>query len=607
MALYVTEEDRNVLKDEFINENQSLIAKYEKVIHHYINVLTSPNDIERISKIFYSAERIEQLAIDILFKLSTTVTNAIPLQSMAGMISNKMSYSDSLKDRTEAMLTAMELLYASAPFVENTLSKRGYMMARSVIASEDTRTKNIYLPLDKPTTQHKQLGSFNWTFKNFNAIDKLNKLQMKIVNVDDPKPEEIPDNNIYNKEALKQQELLNKWKMRKGLKEIYKNKTIYFNWAVDYRMRMYPVGYYLNPQGTDIEKNNLGFANGERLTFHGLLSLQKAIASAYGLSKRNDREKLEWFYRNKDTLHLRKSHAKEPATFSALLYALKDHLNGEKVHHAIGLDATNSQAQLLSVLTKNRKVAETCNVVNTYDKNGNVEIADLYQLIADEMSNALIEENDDTRKLIISRSEIKSTLMQAGYGQKEKGSISQLKEDLCEKYNDKMYRIFINATEKLVPGFFKIMEMINSLWNENWEQVKFMMPDGIVVTVKPTTDVWHEFKLFDKLKIVGKVSGVKKEKMALILYVSIIHATDAYIARRMIDMADFDMWTIHDDFRCHPNNVGKMKENYNKIIAEINDSNLLTDILTQITGKYIKPISGNLKRKDILESEYSIS
>ena len=150
---------------------------------------------------------------------------------------------------------------------------------------------------------------------------------------------------------------------------------------------------------------------------------------------------------------------------------------------------------------------------------------------------------------LFTRKEIKQAYMQYGYGQKKNGTEGQLEKDMGEKYYPGMYDVFLKAIDRVVPGFTALLESINGMWNPDWEQVQFTMPDGFLITVKPTTSDWIDFKLFDKLPVTAKVSGVQKEKSALILYVSIIHACDAYVARQMVKMANeqgFDILTIHD-------------------------------------------------------------
>ena len=211
---------------------------------------------------------------------------------------------------------------------------------------------------------------------------------------------------------------------------------------------------------------------------------------------------------------------------------------------------------------------------------------------------------------LFTRTEIKASLMQFGYGQQEKGTKKQLANDLGSKYDDELYNVFLEAVNNIIPGFSEIMETINGMWKYEWLEVSWTMPDGIVVTCKPTSKDWVDFKLFGKYPIKGKVSGVGHEEKALILYVTIIHSCDAYIARQLVLLANkqrYDLITIHDGFRQLPNNAFKTKANYNQVLASINDSNLLTDILSQIAGFTIEPIVGDLDSAEILLNKYSLS
>ena len=211
---------------------------------------------------------------------------------------------------------------------------------------------------------------------------------------------------------------------------------------------------------------------------------------------------------------------------------------------------------------------------------------------------------------LFNRTEVKASVMQAGYGQREKGTRAQLEDDMPEKYSDDMYDIFVQAIKEVVPGFYEIMDFVNELWNPEWTKVTWLMPDGVKVTCKPTNSQWIDFNLFGKYSIKAKVSGVEKEDSALILFVGIIHATDAYMARMMLDKAEtenYDEITIHDDFRILPGNAHKTKRHYNEVLASINDSQLLSSILSQITGQDVSEVHGDIDSADILESKYSLS
>ena len=174
----------------------------------------------------------------------------------------------------------------------------------------------------------------------------------------------------------------------------------------------------------------------------------------------------------------------------------------------------------------------------------------------------------------------------------------------CGIYGDKVRIVMLKEHLTTIE---KSMNQINELWNPNWTKVSFTMPDGFIVTIKPTSSKWVDFKLFGQLPITAKVGGVEKEKQALILYVSIIHAVDAYIAREVQQRCKFDLITIHDGYRILPNHAQTVKQYYNEVLALINDSNLFTDILSEILGVTVPPMEGDLNSEDILKAAYSLS
>jgi|GEM_PF-3256237 len=209
-------------------------------------------------------------------------------------------------------------------------------------------------------------------------------------------------------------------------------------------------------------------------------------------------------------------------------------------------------------------------------------------------------------KKIFNRDQIKFPLMYLSYGQQEKGTKENLQKQMKESYTEEVYDIFVQAVSEVLPGYLTILNWVNSKWNPEWKKVSWYMPDGFKVVCKPTSYQELNFKLFDQYNVTGKVHGVKQETSALILLVTIFHSTDAYIARRMVLENDFQMYTIHDAFRMHPNDAHKAKQTYNKIMAEITTMNLFEDILSQILETEIDPIKGNLCANDVLEARYSL-
>ena len=82
----------------------------------------------------------------------------------------------------------------------------------------------------------------------------------------------------------------------------------------------------------------------------------------------------------------------------------------------------------------------------------------------------------------------------------------------------------------------------------------------------------------------------------------------AVIIDDMLQYKPFEVVTIHDEFKCHANNMNHLRKQYVNIMAELADSELLSDILGQLhgtSGSYQK-LSNNLSTL-IKQSNYALS
>ena len=70
----------------------------------------------------------------------------------------------------------------------------------------------------------------------------------------------------------------------------------------------------------------------------------------------------------------------------------------------------------------------------------------------------------------------------------------------------------------------------------------------------------------------------------------------------------FRIITNHDCFRAHPNYGNEMRKQYNRILADINDSTMLRSIASQIAGKDMKIKKfGHIDRNQILNANYALA
>lgn len=81
----------------------------------------------------------------------------------------------------------------------------------------------------------------------------------------------------------------------------------------------------------------------------------------------------------------------------------------------------------------------------------------------------------------------------------------------------------------------------------------------------------------------------------------------ARILSGMLEYFPFEIVTVHDEFKCHANNVNHMRSQYREILAEIADSNVLDDLLSQLHGTPgIFPKLSNTLGAKIRNSEYAL-
>lgn len=74
------------------------------------------------------------------------------------------------------------------------------------------------------------------------------------------------------------------------------------------------------------------------------------------------------------------------------------------------------------------------------------------------------------------------------------------------------------------------------------------------------------------------------------------------IIETMFQYEPFEVVAIHDEFKCHPNNMNHLRQQYNHVLADIAESNLLGDVLGQlynqeITYTKLSPDLGEVIRK----------
>lgn len=403
--------------------------------------------------------------------------------------------------------------------------------------------------------------------------------------------------------------------------------------------------------------------------FTGKQYLQIDIANNFGqdMDKANWDVRLQWFKDNEHRLLELMNQAENPALYYAGIQAWFNVQQGKPTGYPISLDATSSGLQILAALTGDRKAASICNVINTgkredaytviYDRMTNT-LVEKYGDAAGGISR------DDCKDAIMtglygSRAVPKEVFgegVQLSVFYKTMSDSAPAAWELNEAFLG-MWDPEALSHDWVLPDNFHV-------------HVKVM--DQVEETVQFLNQPVSTFRMVNQAKEEGlslgantthSIDGMIVREMArrcdydVNQVLSVINALDCtdpwdhtdaperamcqtlwdhyersgylsarildYITHRSVDIIDrkviwdlikslpskpFKVISVHDCFRVLPNYGNDLREQYNLQLALIAKSNLLQDLLSQITKRNLK--IGKLDYdlwKDILVSEYSLS
>ena len=358
---------------------------------------------------------------------------------------------------------------------------------------------------------------------------------------------------------------------------MFNQAKLYFVWKYDSRGRGYSTGWPLNIQSSQRVKSTLSLANKEIIDNYDNLYI--AIANHAGKDKLSWEDRIEWTRSSLNTIVDGKIKWDEPHLGRKAVKALLDTIDNKPTGYWITLDATASGIQIMAALSGCRETASATNMVDPAVRR------DLYQEVTDAINDLCTVPT--TRKVV------KKVVMTFFYNSVKTPERMLSKEQLAA---------FYEVIQQIFPGAYKIMEIVNPLWNTNGFHHKWTLPDGHIAHVP----------VLGTVKYNTPYGGIYRTELVTSpnyrsLLPNIIHSIDGYIAREMIRRCDFELIHIHDCFGSHPNNMSAIAQCYREILAEISDSTLLNSIVKELSmGKSWFPIFPSLKH-EIINSSYMLS
>ena len=397
-------------------------------------------------------------------------------------------------------------------------------------------------------------------------------------------------------------------------------------------------------------------------TFNGTEYLKIDIASQFGLDKEDWDKRIDWTDSNEDKLEELVREAENPALFYAAVQAYRKTQRGEPTGHAISLDAASSGLQLLACLTGCEESASLCGVVST----GHRE--DAYTLIYQAMVNKIQDKAKITRaeckraimtslyssqaipKQVFGTGELLLTFYQT-MEQRAPGAwaLNHLLTDLWQPHalsHDWVLPDNFHARIKVMDKVTKYIQFenvpvaIDLNINKGTKEGRSISPniihsiDGMVVREMHRRCTFNRDKIQELLEILTCSKerfghGLGREQDTIVKRLWDLYRASGFLSARILDYLDirnlglvnheeiknliltlpekpFDIMSIHDCFRVHPNYGNNLRKQYNIILSDIAKSDLLSFIASQITGHYLPVIKrGDISSK-ILEADYTL-
>jgi DNA-directed RNA polymerase len=326
-------------------------------------------------------------------------------------------------------------------------------------------------------------------------------------------------------------------------------------------------------------------------TFTGTQYLEIDIANCFGLDKETWSDRLDWVSLNEPNLEGMDGSADSPILFRKAVRALRVAQRGVPINHVMGLDATASGIQIMGALSGCYNTAKSVNLVDTGIRQC------FYRTVSDFMNTL--------PGISVTRALVKKPVMTTFYG-----STAQPKEIFGEGPE---LIAFYNALREKATGAFDLMGLFQSHWRADVEYHSWTLPDGHVAKVPVTQTVEKSLEIdeMDHMRFAYRASILCPKAQSRALAANIVHSIDGWVVRQMVKAASakgYWLAPIHDCFYAHPNYMDDVRSNYIKIMAWIAQSDLVSQILTEISGRYVPYIKRSTTlHHHITNTEYALS
>ena len=148
---------------------------------------------------------------------------------------------------------------------------------------------------------------------------------------------------------------------------------------------------------------------------------------------------------------------------------------------------------------------------------------------------------------------------------------------------------FYKALKRYFEGALEVQDTINACWDDLKDVNIWTLPDGHTAYCPVSKVLESKIEIPEKGMKITYTHTVQKanpqEKRSLCP--NVIHSLDGYICREIVKRLNskgIEVSPIHDSFGVHPNHCDELRKVYREILAQIYKSDMLKDILSEVTG-----------------------
>lgn len=432
-----------------------------------------------------------------------------------------------------------------------------------------------------------------------------------------------------------------------NLAERFVEDTIYFPHQLDFRGRLYPVSAYLQPQGDDLCKGLLRFAEGKPLGAEGVTWLKIHIANCFGVDKVSYAERVAWTDAHTDALLESALNPMDPDAFwltadepfqaLAACYEFAGwYAEGDDYvsHLPVAVDGSCNGLQNFSALLKDEIGGRATNLVPGESP------ADLYAEVAALAAARVRSDAEDGHEYavmfdgFVNRSLVKQPVMTLPYGATLAGMREQLLDavrragnpmaiPLKETWSACGYLAVVvrDAISQVVVAAVQAMgwlRKVSSVASSDEHPVTWTTPTGFPVL--------QEYRVSDCKRLSVHINGerriihidrigqkLNKTRQSNGIAPNYVHSLDSSHLMSTVALAEANgvasFMVIHDSFGTHAADMGTLQASIRHAFVEQYRPSLLSTFKAELEAQYNVqlpevPPMGDLELDAIIDSLY---